>query len=106
MELAEPFQAAVHRAMADPRLGGFWLQDMRGQPMTCNVFCRSMPGMAKEDPRCLAYYWNWLDQPGSLWHCYSTRPLAVVDRPSLRTYTVNLAAIAVVFSQNDSVALG
>jgi len=62
MELAEPFQNAVSRAMFDPNFQDFWLRDRAGHIMTCNVFCRSMPGMDKEDPRCLAYYWNWFNK--------------------------------------------
>ena len=62
MELAEPFQTAVGKAMSDPSLRGMFLLDSAGEPMPCNVFCRSMPGMPKTDPRCLAYYWNWFNE--------------------------------------------
>ena len=33
------------------------------------VFCRSMPGMPQEDPRCLAYYWNWCVSPSGWCSC-------------------------------------
>ena len=61
-ELAEPFQASVQYAMNNPAMSDFWLKDQSGQIMACDVFCRSMPGMAKTDPRCLAYYWNWFNR--------------------------------------------
>jgi hypothetical protein len=60
-ELAEPFQNAVLRAMQDPTMADFFLRDRNGAPIPCNVFCRSMPGISKTDPRCLAYYWNWFN---------------------------------------------
>ena len=60
-ELAEPFQTAVLRAMKDPHMADFFLRDGNGAPIPCNVFCRSMPGIGKTDPRCLAYYWNWFN---------------------------------------------
>ena len=56
-ELAEPFQKSVLEAMRDPQMQDFFLRDTSGAPMPCNVFCRSMPGISKTDPRCLAYYW-------------------------------------------------
>jgi hypothetical protein len=60
-ELAEPFQDAVLHAMRDPSMRDFFLRDHAGTPIPCNVFCRSMPGISKTDPRCLAYYWNWFN---------------------------------------------
>jgi len=62
-ELAEPFQDAVKKAMLNESQQDFFLRDRTGQPITCNVFCRSM-GLAHTDPRCLAYYWNWFNATG------------------------------------------
>ena len=46
-QLAEPFQTAVGAAMRDPSMADFFLRDARGETMTQNVFCRSMPGMVR-----------------------------------------------------------
>ena len=57
--LAEPFQTAVLAAMRDPARADFFLRDANGNFLTCNVFCRQMR-LSTTDPRCLAYYFNWL----------------------------------------------
>jgi hypothetical protein len=57
--------------MTDPAMSDFWLKDKLGRIMTCNVFCRSMPGMPKTDPRCLAYYWNWFNRSAVQYYLHS-----------------------------------
>eukprot|EP01047_Picozoa_sp_COSAG01_P088447 COSAG01_NODE_20816_length_933_cov_157.687050_1_plen_165_part_10 len=61
----------AHIRMTDPALSDFWLKDKLGRIMTCNVFCRSMPGMSKTDPRCLAYYWNWFNRSAVQYYLHS-----------------------------------
>lgn len=37
--------------MRDPRMADFFLRDKAGNFITQTVFCRSMPSIAKDDPR-------------------------------------------------------
>ena len=69
--LAEPFQKAVRAAMFGPEASlyrDYFLRDQAGNPITCDTFCRQMPGMAHTDPRCLAWYFNWFNESAVQWY--------------------------------------
>jgi len=69
--LAEPFQMAVQAAMFGPAASiyqDYFLRDETGAPLTCNTFCRQMPGMSHTDPRCLAWYFNWFNESAVQWY--------------------------------------
>ena len=71
--LAEPFQLSVHAAMFGPnalQYRDYFLRDESGSPITCNTFCRQMPGLAHDDPRCLAWYFNWFNKSAVEWYIH------------------------------------